>query len=115
MISSYAKTLSDIEEAVNKATTQEELEQISIASTSLMTQTLTKLRRIEAFKCRSYYQMERCVLKNVSRKCGLDSVKALETILRIGYLRRERGDHLHSQFIESDISPSSACSKTFTT
>jgi len=114
MISIYAKTLSDIEEAVNKATTHEELEQITLASTKLMTETLTKIKRVEAFKCRSYYQMERCVLKNISRKCGLDSVNAIETILRVGYLRRERGDHLHSQFLESDEAPSSACSKTFT-
>uniref|UniRef100_A0A914YIY7 Uncharacterized protein n=1 Tax=Panagrolaimus superbus TaxID=310955 RepID=A0A914YIY7_9BILA len=114
MIVSYTKTLSIIQELVGRAKTESELEQITAESTTLMLQTLAGIKRIEAFKCRSYYQMERCLLKNVLRKCGMDSVNALEIILRIGYLRRERGDHLHSQFLESDISPSSACSKTFT-
>uniref|UniRef100_A0AC34F9Z4 Uncharacterized protein n=1 Tax=Panagrolaimus sp. ES5 TaxID=591445 RepID=A0AC34F9Z4_9BILA len=114
MITSYAKTLSIVEELVGRAKTESELEKITTESTTLMLQTLAGIKRIEAFKCRSFYQMERCLLKNVLRKCGMDSVNALETILRVGYLRRERGDHLHSQFLESEISPSSACSKTFT-
>jgi hypothetical protein len=114
MLTAYAKTLSIVEELVGRAKTQTEFDQITSESTTLMLQTLAGIKRIEGFKCRSYYQMERCLLKNVLRKCGMDSVNALETILRVGYLRRERGDHLHSQFLESEISPSSACSKTFT-
>jgi hypothetical protein len=115
MTTAYEKTLNIVENLIGKARTQSELEQITVESTTLMLQTLTAIKRIEGFKCRSYYQMERCLLKNVLRKCGIDSVNALETILRVGYLRRERGDHLHSQFLESEISASSACTKTFTT
>jgi len=113
MGTTYATVMSMIEQVMEKATTESELMKLMGESTDLMTATLHQLSKLESFKCRSYYQMERCLLKTVNKVCGFDSVHALETILRVGYLRRERGDDLHMQFLESEIPPTKACSKTF--
>ena len=113
MGTAYATVMSIIEQTMEKANSESELMKIMGESTDLMTSTLQQLSKLESFKCRSYYQMERCVLKTVNKVCGLDSVHALQTILRVGYLRRERGDDLHMQFLESEIPLTKACAKTF--
>ncbi|KAE9553846.1 hypothetical protein FO519_002934 [Halicephalobus sp. NKZ332] len=113
MGTTYADVMMMIEELMGKANTESELVKLMGESSDLMATTLQELSKLESFKCRSYYQMERCLLKSVNKVCGFDSVHALETILRVGYLRRERGDDLHMQFLESEIPPTKACAKTF--
>jgi len=80
-------------------------------SEALLKTTLNSIAHMEALKCRMYSPMERCILKRIHKVCGADSVFSLQTILRTGYLQRERGVELHEQFIDSEIDTNKACEK----
>uniref|UniRef100_A0A7E4VC86 DUF725 domain-containing protein n=1 Tax=Panagrellus redivivus TaxID=6233 RepID=A0A7E4VC86_PANRE len=109
----YFEIAASIKSAVEKATSRAELETVVADGTAVMTQTLSTLARLEGYKCRSYYQMERCLFKAVSNTCGADALSAISTILRVGYLRRERGDDLHNEFYENQVPLHRACAKVF--
>lgn len=53
--------------------------------------------------------MEQCLTKIITSQCSNHVAKLLQTILRVGYLQRERGQLLHEQFLEAQLPAHRAC------
>jgi len=111
MLQTYVDTLSDIEDRIrripeeNSALMKKEIDESQIVMSAM----LTPLINLEAFKCRHFAQMSRCVRAAMVEVCGPESASAVDISLRVGYLRRERGDDLHEQFSDSGIETHRAC------
>ncbi|KAK0428207.1 hypothetical protein QR680_010674 [Steinernema hermaphroditum] len=111
MLQSYVDTLSGIEGRIaqipeqNVALLRKEIRE----SQTEMALALGQMVNLEAFKCRHFVQMARCIDAALAEVCGPESARAIEISLKIGYLRRERGDDLHEQFFDSQIATHRAC------
>uniref|UniRef100_A0A1I7Z4U1 Secreted protein n=1 Tax=Steinernema glaseri TaxID=37863 RepID=A0A1I7Z4U1_9BILA len=111
MLQSYVDTLSGIEARIaqipeqNSALLRKEVRE----SQTEMALALGQMVNLEAFKCRHFTQMARCINSALTEVCGQESAQAVEISLKVGYLRRERGDDLYEQFFDSGIAPHRAC------
>ncbi|TKR59390.1 hypothetical protein L596_029068 [Steinernema carpocapsae] len=111
MLQTYVDTLSEIENRLaqipeeNAALMRKEIQD----SQMIMGGIISQMVNLEAFKCRHFSQMSRCINSALTEVCGSESAHAVEISLKVGYLRRERGDDLHEQFFDSEIEPHRAC------
>ncbi|KAI6182185.1 hypothetical protein M3Y97_00353100 [Aphelenchoides bicaudatus] len=72
---------------------------------------ISQIRILEGFRCRIYAQLERCATNTIAEQCGHKSRSIVKTLLRVGHLRRERGDQMHQHlFVDNEIVEHPACS-----
>jgi hypothetical protein len=70
-----------------------------------------EIRRLEAFQCRIFKQVEECAVNTIAELCGENTRDVTGTLLRVGRLRRQRGDFIHDHFVELNISEHKHCSR----
>lgn len=63
----------------------------------------------EAERCAQFAQLEGCLYEALAGTCGRDVLPLLSTVLRVGQLRRERGDALQHKFDLLERSAAPAC------
>jgi len=71
--------------------------------------TLNQIKSLEAFRCRLYSKVESCAIDTLVDLCGEEVRDVAQTLMRVGQLRRERGDFLHENFEEMEIHPHKSC------
>lgn len=73
---------------------------------------LLEIRSMEATRCRLYASAERCATQTLVDTCGKTARPRLATLLKVGALRRERGDVLHAQLAAHEMPPHASCASS---
>ncbi|KAI6179470.1 hypothetical protein M3Y98_00614100 [Aphelenchoides besseyi] len=103
----YRQTLKEIDRDLEGSESERT---IAEANEKLRT-TLVEIRRLEAFRCRMYTRTEVCAVDVLTEMCGEEAKPIAQTLLRIGHLRRERGDDLNDQFETHKVKEHKTCSQ----
>uniref|UniRef100_A0AC35G5S5 Venom protein n=1 Tax=Panagrolaimus sp. PS1159 TaxID=55785 RepID=A0AC35G5S5_9BILA len=64
---------------------------------------------LEGEKCGLFITMRECALSVIKQACGIETAKALNTSISVGYLRTERKERLHLDFDVFNIPIDSRC------
>uniref|UniRef100_A0A0K0G2Z1 Uncharacterized protein n=1 Tax=Strongyloides venezuelensis TaxID=75913 RepID=A0A0K0G2Z1_STRVS len=69
-----------------------------------------KISKLEGKKCEKFKTMRDCILPALQKQCGTEARNALETAISVGYLRTERHERLHMDFINLNFPTDFRCS-----
>uniref|UniRef100_A0A0N4ZND4 DUF19 domain-containing protein n=1 Tax=Parastrongyloides trichosuri TaxID=131310 RepID=A0A0N4ZND4_PARTI len=68
-----------------------------------------KISKLEGKKCEKFKIMRDCVLPALHKQCGEEAKYAVETSISTGYLRTERHERLHMDFVNLNFPTDSRC------
>ncbi|KAI6203580.1 hypothetical protein M3Y94_00574100 [Aphelenchoides besseyi] len=103
----YRQTLKEIDRDLEGS----EPERTIAEANEKLRATLVEIRRLEAFRCRMYTRTEVCAVDVLTEMCGEKAKPIAQTLLRIGHLKRERGDDLNDQFETHKVKEHRTCSE----
>uniref|UniRef100_A0A8R1I3X0 Uncharacterized protein n=1 Tax=Caenorhabditis japonica TaxID=281687 RepID=A0A8R1I3X0_CAEJA len=92
------KVNAKIESVYNSAVQSVKIQELVENRQQLFTETMKFINYAEGSKCLAFKKMRICLLEQMVSVCSVETARALNTTLSVGYLARERFDRLQSDF-----------------
>lgn len=108
----FASTITEIDkfnDMLEKSNESEERIRIKRETEILLTSTMKTISTLEGTKCRMFTQLGKCLRNSVINACGREAGRKFQTMVQIGYLRRERFNDINDAFQALNMEPHRSC------